>query len=164
MKVVEFYCQATKKFGGLIDHYYVVDGENEIHPRGFKPGEILPKGSTKGAHLVSVNTICDKCYNELMAIFKLKEDVRLFNSFFPFLNCETLCKGFSIQSLAFIAIPFVIVLIIKGLFLWALVLFLATLIALLIYSKYVFSRTIKTKCKHLILNESSNDVHKAKHF
>lgn len=64
------------------------------------------------------------------------------------LNCESVCTGFSVQSIALIAVPFVCLLIIHGKFLWALILVLFVVVCLLAYSKYKFSRTIRTTCVH----------------
>ncbi|ATY70250.1 Ac81-like protein [Tomelloso virus] len=149
-KILELYCQATKKSYGLFDHYFYVIDNMEIHMGIYLKGKILPKGTTKGAHLVANYEICQSCYDKIQLDLISNDDIRLFSLYFPILNCESLCRGISVQSVVLmIAIPFILVLVIKGLFLWALVLFLLTAVLLLMYSKYMFSKTEEKKCDHI---------------
>ncbi|AQN78564.1 ACH96134.1 Ac81-like protein [Kallithea virus] len=146
---IEVRCQAMRKSFGLFDHYFLVIKGKEYHAGWYARGMVLDEGTTKGAHTVSVQNICKMCYDKIFAEFYVREDLRIFNAYFPFINCETICMGFSIQSLAFLIIPFVCTFIAKGLFLYAILLILVTIVLFLIYSKYQFSRTVRTKCSHL---------------
>lgn len=148
VREVEIRVQALKNTMGLIDHYYMVLNGMEYHPGNYRLGNILPLDSTKGYHVVMKKRICIDCYNKIVTDFNMKEDKRI-ASFYPFLNCESLTTGISAQSMAFIAIPFVVLLVLRGMFLWALVLLLATFVYMLGVSKFVFSRTTSSTCKHL---------------
>lgn len=147
-KLVEYRCQALKNTFGLIDHYYYVVDDKEYHLGWYKPGKILPKDTTKGYHIVGKKTVCGTCYNKIIADINFKEDRRLM-SFYPLLNCESLCTGFSVQSLGLLALPLTCVTIFYRKFMLTLVIILTTICLLLFYSKYIFSRTKKTKCIHL---------------
>lgn len=147
-KRVEYRCQAQSTSFGFIDHYYLVIDETEYHLGHYRKGNILPKGTTKGSHVAAIKDICKLCYTKLFTDLKLREDKRLI-SYFPFLNCETLSTGFSVQSLGFLSIPLILVLFIKGLFLYGIIAFLLTFVILLYYSKFIYSRTNYSKCKHL---------------
>nr|WAQ80243.1 Ac81-like protein [Oryctes rhinoceros nudivirus]WDA64461.1 Ac81-like protein [Oryctes rhinoceros nudivirus]WDA64574.1 Ac81-like protein [Oryctes rhinoceros nudivirus]WDA64696.1 Ac81-like protein [Oryctes rhinoceros nudivirus] len=148
-KIVELRCQATRRSYGLFDHYFYVIDDKEVHMGIYRKGRILPNGTTKGSHIITTYEICNLCYDKLMLNLISNDDMRLFSSYFPILNCESLCTGFSIQSAMIISIPFIVVLIIKGYYLWAVILFLASIVVLLAYSKYLFSRTRDKKCSHL---------------
>lgn len=147
-KIIEYRCQALKNTLGLIDHYFLVIDDKEYHLGFYTPGKVLPKDSTKGYHIVSKRKVCETCYNKIIADLNYKEDIRLIR-YFPFLNCETLCTGFSVQSLALLTLPCVGFLIVKGKILYVIILVLLTLIVILVYSKYTFSRTKYSRCKHL---------------
>ncbi|AUQ44008.1 putative Ac81-like protein [Esparto virus] len=147
---IEIRCRAMKHTFGLFDHYFIVIGDTEYHAGNYKPGKILPLGTTKGAHIVSICEICEICHDKIMAEYYTSEDVRIFHIYFPILNCETLCMGFSIQSLLFLTIPFLCVFILKGSFLYAIIFILLSIVIVLAHSKYRFSRTNKTKCEHLL--------------
>lgn len=147
--VVEVRCQALKRTWGLIDHYFLVIGEYEYHMGWYSKGSILPAGTTKGAHVVSVKTICRACYTKIVENYNLREDKRLFD-YYPLVNCETLSTGLSVQALSFLVLPFVFSLLLAGRLVWAVMLTLAALIFSLMCSKYVFSRTTKYKCRHLL--------------
>lgn len=149
-KVIELRCQATKKSYGFFDHYFYVIDDKEIHMGIYTKGKILPKGTTKGAHIAANYEICKACYDKIYLNLTSNDDVRMFAEYFPILNCESLCTGFSIQSAMIISLPFVMVLIIKGYYLWAIILFLLALLVLLAYSKHMFSQTREKKCKHLL--------------
>lgn len=149
---LELRCRATKRSFGLFDHYFLVVGDREIHLGVYRKGKVLLRGTTKGSHLACEYDLCRLCYDRLLLEIKLKEDARLFRDYFPLLNCETLCTGFSVQSLAFLSIPFILTLLIKRMYLWAIILFLLTIVCLLAYSKYMFSRTQARQCKHLLLS------------
>lgn len=148
-KVIELRCQATKKSLGLFDHYFYVIDDQEVHMGVYRKGKILPKNTTKGSHISTYYEICKVCYDKIYLNLLSKEDVRLFSTYFPMLNCESLCTGFSIQSALVLAIPFIVGLVMKGLYLWAIILFLTAIIVLLMNSKYTFSRTNEKKCSHL---------------
>lgn len=148
-KTIELRCQATRRYFGLWDHYFLVIDDKEIHLGLYEKGKILPKDTTKGSHIAAYYEICKACYDKIILDLNLQDDERLFKSYFPFLNCETLCTGFSFQSLMFLSIPFIVVLLFKGYILWAVILSLATLFTLLAYSKFTFSRTRQKKCQHL---------------
>lgn len=145
---VEVRCQALQRTWGLIDHYFLVIGEYEYHMGWYSKGCILPVGTTKGAHVVSVKTICRACYTKIVENYNLREDKRLFD-YYPLVNCETLSTGLSVQALSFLVLPFVFSLLLAGRLLWAILLTMAALIFFLMCSKYVFSRTIEYKCRHL---------------
>lgn len=147
---IEVRCQAMRKTFGLFDHYFLVFNGYEYHSGWYKRGKILKDGTTKGSHLISLRKICKTCYYKIIAEFYVKEDLRIFNAYFPFINCETICMGISIQSLLFLTIPFICVLVVKGYFLYAIIFLLISIILVLVHSKYRFSRTTKTKCDHLL--------------
>lgn len=111
-RTVEYWCQAMPKTWGLIDHYFMVIDDKEYHAGTYKPGKILPRNSTKGA-LVSLCTVCDTCYEKILLDYDLNEDDRLYTAYFPLLNCESVCTGFSMQSITLIAIPYVCLLIVS---------------------------------------------------
>ncbi|AYP97968.1 Ac81 [Mauternbach virus] len=146
---IEVRCQAMRKTFGLFDHYFIVVNGYEYHSGWYRQGKILKHGTTKGSHLISIRKICNVCYYKMIAEFYVKEDLRIFNAYFPFINCETICMGISVQSLLFLTIPFICVFVVKGCFLYALIFLLISIVCVLIYSKYQFSRTTKTKCNHL---------------
>lgn len=145
---VETRCRALKSTWGLIDHYFLVIGEYEYHMGRYSKGSVLPVDTTKGAHVVSVKTMCRACYTKIVENYSLHEDKRLFD-YYPLVNCETLTTGLSVQALSVLVLPFVFSLLLIGRLLWAVLLTLATLNVFLVWSKYVFSRTIKRKCRHL---------------
>jgi hypothetical protein len=147
-KTIEIRCQAMKKCYGLVDHYFYVIDDKEYHTRLYPKGRILERDTTKGYHVVAYYDVCEECYTKIAADFLLKEDVRIFN-YFPLLNCETFCTGISVQSLLLISIPFILYLVYRGRYLYAIILCLVMIIILLAYSKYIFSRTKKIKCSHL---------------
>lgn len=149
---IEIRCQAMKRALGIFDHYFLVINDYEYHAGFYKRGKILENGTTKGAHTVSICNLCRTCYDRILAEFYVREDLRVFNCYFPFINCETMCVGFSIQSLLFLTIPFVCLFIVKGLFLIAIIFLLVSFIIVLMHSKYRFSRTLKTTCEHLKTN------------
>lgn len=145
---IEYRCRAIKNTLGIFDHYFLVIGDHEIHMGFYQTGKILPKNTTKGAHIVAEKELCELCYNKIIADINLKEDVRLI-AYYPLLNCETLATGFSIQSLAFLSLPIIFCCLIKGLLFYACLVVLCTILVILMYSKYVYSRTNKLKCFHL---------------
>lgn len=148
-KIIELRCQATKKSYGIFDHYFYVIDDKEVHMGKYEKGKILPKGATKGAHTTATYEICQACYDKIILDLTSHDDVRMFSSYFPILNCESLCTGFSIQSALSVSFPFIIILLIKGFILWAIILFLVSLVILLGYSKYMFSQTRQKQCEHL---------------
>lgn len=147
-KIVEIHCRASKQSFGLIDHYFIVIDNLEYHLGFYRSGRVLPKGTTKGSHVVYERQICKHCYDNIHFDIKFREDCRLF-SYYPLLNCETLVTGISLQSLAFFAIPFIGLFLIRGCFMYALIVFLITILYLLALSKYNYSRTRKQACLHI---------------
>lgn len=158
VKTIEYRVQALQQSYGLIDHYFLVIDDMEFHLGQYKLGSILPAGTTKGAHTLNVRKICEFCYNKIIADINYREDLRLI-SYYPILNCESLATGFSVQSLGFLALPFILTLTILQHYYLAIIIFLLTIIFLLAYSKYIFSRTIKSKCIHLQQNEIQRPHH-----
>lgn len=149
-KTIELRCQAIKRSFGLFDHYFYIIDDREVHMGKYRRGKIMPKGTTKGSHIIAKIQICESCYNKIILDLTLKEDVRLAESYFPILNCESLCTGVSIQTVVLIiSIPFALVLLIKGLYLWVIILILASIVFLLAYSKFMFSKTRQKKCEHI---------------
>lgn len=147
-RTIEYRCRAIKNTLGIFDHYFLVIDDKEIHMGFYQTGKILPKDTTKGAHIVAEKALCEFCYNKIIADINLKEDVRLI-SYYPLLNCETLATGFSVQSLAFLSLPVIVLCLIKGLLFYAFLIVLCTILVVLMYSKYVYSRTTKLKCCHI---------------
>lgn len=148
MPIVEIHVQALGKTLGLVDHYFMIIGDLEYHLGYYSKGSILAKGSTKGSHCTEIRTLCSECFIKLQADYNSKEDKRMF-LYYPIINCETLCTGFSIQGIALLTIPLICLLLLKHLFFYALILFLIVIIVLLLYSKYNFSKCQHTKCRHL---------------
>lgn len=147
-RVVEVRVQALKSTLGIIDHYYLVLEGMEYHPGHYKRGNFLPLGSTVNYHVAAKRRLCIDCYNKIIADFNLREDKRI-GSFYPFLNCESLATGFSLQSLGFIAVPFVFGFLLLGRMLLAVVTFLVALLYLLLVGKFTISRTVRSRCRHL---------------
>lgn len=158
-KTIEIKCQAMKKTFGLFDHYFMVIDGVEYHTGAYSGGKILKDGQTKGAHTTSVRKVCKMCYDKIIAEFYVKEDLRLFNTYFPFINCESICEGFSVQSLLFFTIPFICLGIANGNFILVVIIILVSFLFVLMYSKYKFSRTHKNQCSHLdpLLLETQSD-------
>lgn len=150
---IEIRVRALKNTLGIIDHYYMVIDDWEYHPGFYKLGCILPKGSTKGYHVACRRLVCQDCFNLIMLNFNLREDKRMF-SLYPVLNCESLAIGFSVQSTAFLVLPFIACLLCVGRILYSCLLFLCVLTTLLMYSKYVFSRTERQRCRHIVRNNT----------
>lgn len=147
-RMVEVRVQALRRTFGIIDHYYLVIEGMEYHPGYYKRGNFLPLGTTANYHVVARRRVCLDCYNKIIADFNLREDKRI-GSFYPFLNCESLATGFSLQSLGFLAVPFVAGFLLLGRFLLAVVTFLLALLYLLLVGKYTISRTVRARCRHL---------------
>lgn len=153
-RIVEVRVQALRSTMGIIDHYFLVLEGMEYHPGHYKRGNLLPLGTTENFHVVARRRLCIDCYNKIIADFNLREDKRI-GSFYPFLNCESLATGFSLQSLGFIALPFVFGFLLLGKLLLALVTFLVALLYLLLVGKYTISRTVRTRCHHLAARSTS---------
>lgn len=148
-KQIQYYCRAIKQTFGLFDHYFIVIDNYEIHMGFYRPGKILPKGTTKNAHLIAVGTICLDCYTELVTNINMQEDLRL-TKYYPVLNCESLTMGLSIQStVSIISIPIIVMFLIKHQWLYALISLLIAFSIILLYSKYRYTHTKNVKCKHL---------------
>lgn len=145
---IEICVQALKHTLGLIDHYYMVIGDHEYHPGFYSRGCILPVGTTKGYHVAFRRTVCRDCLDFIILNFNLREDKRILN-LYPLLNCESFTTGFSVQSVAFCAVPFIGLLFLNGQTIYAILLILSVILTMLLHSKYVFSRTIRQRCEHL---------------
>lgn len=147
---VELCCRATRRSFGLIDHYFLRLEGNEYHFGVYQKGRVIPAGYTQGAHVITEHALCPACRDSLQQRIDQKCDVRLMQQYFPLLNCESFCLGFSYQIIGLVAfVPTVVVLILKHHFLWALILLLIGLVVQLWVSKYRFSRTARTRCSHL---------------
>lgn len=147
---VEIRVRASRNMLGLIDHYFLLVDGSEYHPGFYSNGNVLPMGTTSGAHVAERRDLCRECYDKLKIDVSLEEPRRLFGLYYPFLNCESLCTGFSVQSLHIFALPFVVGLACRGMILHSLLAFALALLSLLAYSKYVFSRTKDTRCAHIV--------------
>jgi len=132
----------------LFDHYFLAIDDTEYHLGYYPKGTYLPKGTTKNSKLTKVEQICELCYIKLIINIETGKYKRDFN-FFPFINCETLTHGFSIQSLLILSVPFAYSLLYLCKPICALILLLVTIILLLWTSKYVSSRIHYSKCVHL---------------
>lgn len=147
-KTIEICCVSLKKTFGLVDHYFVILDNFEYHLGFYKKGLVLPKGSTKGAHIICKKRICSNCYEKFNHDFETKEFQRLFY-FYPLINCESLATGISFQIICLLHLSVVGVLVYYKKYLLAIILFLVLLCCSLLFSKYNYSRTVLTKCKHL---------------
>lgn len=140
--------QAIKNSFGLMDHWFYIVNDKEHHVGVYYKGSVLPLNTTKGFHVVTEKIICLKCYEKLINFVRYREDKRLFK-FYPFINCETLTTGWSIQVVILFLLPLVAVVGFLGYVYWAIILFLCMFVLYLFASKYNFSRTNKSLCKHL---------------
>lgn len=147
-KTIEYHCRAIKSSFGILDHYFIVVDNYEIHMGWYRPGKILPKNTTKNSHVVAVKKVCMYCYNKIATNLNTSEDSRLIG-YYPFLNCESLSTGFSVQALAFLAIPPLVVLALRMQIFYMFLVLVGTLLFVLLYSKYMYSRTRQKTCKHL---------------
>jgi hypothetical protein len=136
---------------GIVDHWFFdIPALNlEIHPGDYGHGTHLESGHTKGAHTYKEIILCEACLNRLV-----KTSVHLNRVFYyPFINCETLVSHdycTSIVSTQLIAITIIVVaslLITINLFLGVFV--VLTIIFYLLLSKYTYSFTSKSNCKHV---------------
>lgn len=149
---IKIYAKAIKKSFGLYDHYFIIIDNHEYHLGCYTKGSKLNAGTTKGAHLITTRKLCHKCFNLLLINLEKKEDQRLF-WYYPFINCESLAIGCSLQVLMTCNIPIAFCLLIKGYFVFAILLILFILTIVLFWSKYLYSRTTFTYCKHLKKNK-----------
>lgn len=146
---VELCCQAIRRCWGLADHYFLRFEGNEYHLGNYRRGRILPVGTTKGAHVTTRYMLCRECYQRLVERIEGNCDAKLFACFFPLLNCETFCRGFSLQATILLAVPVAVVLVLRFRFYLALVVVLLVALLQLAFSKYRFSRTERGHCPHL---------------
>lgn len=146
--IVDIYCRALRHTFGLIDHYFLQIDDTEYHLGYYAKGNVLPAGTTKGAHHVVHKRLCDVCFSKIKSDYRLNEDKRLF-TYYPMINCETLATGISVQSLAFLVLPFAIFTLVNGHVLLTIVLLLLAFSFYLFYSKYIYSRTVKFTCPHI---------------
>lgn len=146
---IKIYVNPSKLFKNLIDHYFLVIDDYEYHLGIYRKGRTLPFGTTKNAHLVTSRKICSTCFKMLWANLEKNEDSRMI-WLFPFINCESLTIGCSLQILILINIPLSIVLFYKGYFVYGIIALMLIMIVILLWSRYVNSKkpTIKY-CKHL---------------
>lgn len=146
---VKIKCRAIRKIFGLLDHYFLEIGSREYHLGFYAKGKILPSGTTKGSHLVVQRQLCPACFQRLKIMLEFSEDVRLFH-YYPFINCETLTTGCSVPlGITICAIPFLISSLYRMKFMQVFVTCLLLILCILIHSKFVFSRTLYTRCTHL---------------
>lgn len=150
-ETIEIRCQPMKKTFGIFDHYYFVIQDKEYHFRFTKPKICVhPKNHTVNSHLVTNFNVCKQCYDLILHnILEEKNKIKIIRKYFPFLNCESWTRGFSVQSMGIISLPLVVTLIVKKLYLYAIILFLLIIVMLLSYSKYTLSRTTIQKCIHI---------------
>jgi hypothetical protein len=147
---IELRCRAMMRCLGLLDHYFIVVDGMEYHYGGrYNDGVVLPAGTTVGSHLVTTKTICRLCYDKFMLDCHLARDTRQFHGLYPFINCETIVMGISIQSMFIFVIPFIFILFSNKLYTLALILFIITFCLLLAVSKYRYSKTDRSMCEHL---------------
>lgn len=147
---IEIHCQAMKSTMGLFDHYFIVIDNMEYHMGLYQKGALIPLGSTKGSHLITIRTICDQCYRRIVMKYNAQEDRRMALKYYPIINCETLVMGMSVQVvLITLVLPFLILLICKGLIIYSILLFVLTLTLQLWYSKSLYCSSTKTLCVHL---------------
>lgn len=141
---VEIRIRASRRAWGLVDHYFLVINGQEYHPGQYGWGNVLPEGFTKQAHTVAEHMVCRQCHDKIVLNYNCLEDKRLFN-FYPFINCETICTGLSLQPFIPLTIApiFLYVLICRRQILLAIVIILITLCLHLSISKYMYSRPIK---------------------
>ena len=151
--VVEIRVQALKNTFGFVDHYFMVidDEAVEYHPGMYSKGCVLPIGTTKGYHIAYTKTICSDCYDKILLNFNHREDKRIW-SWYPFLNCESISTGFSVQAMMMMFVPFATVFLFYHLYVYAVIVLLIGLVLQLITSKYVFSQTFSKQCKHIRSN------------
>jgi len=102
---IEIRVRPMVRFFGLFDHYFMIIDGNEYHPIWYRHGQVLPLGFTTDAHVACRKRICDGCYNKLIQSIRAREDDRM-AKFYPWLNCETISMGISVQAMSFLAIPF----------------------------------------------------------
>lgn len=150
MTEIEIYSIAQRATFGLIDHYFLMIPmyQLEFHLGIYSRGLILPAGRTVGAHLCGRKLVCDSCFVKLMHDLESGEYNRLIG-YFPFVNCETLTTGISVQSIILINSIFVYASFAFGKFKMGFFISVVLLLCLLLFSKYNFSRTYKFKCPHM---------------
>lgn len=147
--IIELCVRAEKKSFGLIDHYFMIIDNFEYHPGFYKSGNILPKGFSKGYHVVALKRVCDDCLTKIILDYNLSEDRRISN-WYPIFNCESLSTGISVQSIiTLVFLPTIVISVFKTHYLLAFIIFLIGIICLLFYSKWIFSHTQIIKCLHL---------------
>lgn len=147
-KTIEICCVSLKKTLGLADHYFIIIDDFEYHLGFYSKGLVLPKGSTKGSHIICIKRVCSDCYEKFNHDFETKEFQRLF-CFYPLINCESLATGISVQIICMLHLSVALVLVLYKKYLLSIILILILLCISLLFSKYNYSRTVKKKCKHL---------------
>lgn len=133
---------------GLFDHYFLVIKDTEYHLGEYPKGTKLPVGTTKNSSILYNIEYCKDCYNKLLLDIETQEHKRLF-SFFPFVNCETLATGLSIQSINLWFFPIIVYCLCSQRFLLAILIFLLCLLLQVVYSKYQMIGVRKKKCEHI---------------
>lgn len=141
----------TRATLGIIDHWFFdIPGLNmEIHPGDYGRGTHLTSGTTKEAHTYKEIEMCRCCVDRLV-----KTSVYLNKIFYyPFINCETLVSHdhcttrISTQLIALTILVVASLLLVFNIFL--LFFIILTVIVYLLFSKYTYSVTIKSKCDHV---------------
>lgn len=153
-KRIQIKCRAINSAYGLFDHYFLaVTNEFELHFGNYKHGKIRAFNYTKNAHVVAERVVCERCYKMLFLDLLFHEDDRILQLYYPFINCETLSMGFSIQSCVLcVGLIIISVSLIKGLWLVAIIALLLSVVILLLYSKYTYSATKHSQCPHVNLD------------
>lgn len=135
----------------IFDHYFIVYDGMEYHLGTYKRGNVLPAGTTENSNLVYRDYLCTDCSDRLgRELDASKYRDRTVFKFFPFVNCETLVCGFSVQSTFTLAVPCVLTLIYFGKIVYAILLFMTALVLMLWSSKYALGSAKIRKCEHLV--------------
>lgn len=148
-QLIEVRVSPIKKSFGFLDHYYFVINGMEYHPGRYSLGNILPLNTTKNSFVVYKKMMCSDCFHNIIHNFNLSEDTRVVK-YFPFINCESLSMGISCQSLGFLAIPFLLVGILRRSLIWVCYIMLLTCLYLMGIGRYMRLRTRYGSCRHLI--------------
>lgn len=149
---VEIWTRAINSSFGLFDHHFLIIGNYEYHLSRCSRSRIIPKGTTKNAHLSGLRQVCGICLAKIFNDYRNSENVRLFSLYPLVVNCETVAKGFSLQAIITLTCGmFSIWAIIKKHWYLCIIFILLSFTLCLIVSKYNYSRTAKSKCEHLSL-------------
>lgn len=147
-KIIELRCTPQKNTLGLVDHYYMVLDGVEYHVDLNSTQKQLPEGTTRRSHTVEYRGACSMCYDRQLGTYFTVADIF---KYFPWFNCETICMGFSFQSLFLLTVPFIVALFLSHNYLCCVIFMLLVAIAFLLFSKYNYSRTKYALCPHIEL-------------